>query len=658
MDITGKTIFISLKADKPVVFAAQELAKYIKLVTGQELWTEQVELAENVLIVASSPAGVNTDGNFDCDDHFKVKGVNDAIVFTSSTARGVLYSVYEFARDYLGMRFVYSGEDLVTENKKPMIAGIAIDKKPRCPVILSSFMEVLSGRNDHTFTESVQFGKKYIDWMGKNYMNATQWSISIVSYDPYRDHFLEEFQKRGIDLLVGGHAFKYFIPPEEYAKDHLEWFSVIDGERNTAAEYCYSNEHFRKELIEKAIDFYVNRYPELSYAPLSGNDSPKFCECENCAKKTPFEWYFDFLVEIHNALQKHRKDLKVVYLAYNVALKAEALKIPENIKDAGDMAMGFAYWGRDYSQPFETSTNQLDIFGREQLEDWCGRGYKPLLWEYYGSATQFTWAYVPLTKVIPADVDYYVRQNVSGVAFHEHPIGEMLNADIANTFATKKSDGSGFDSLAKMDHATYDPFFWHLSLNRFVFARSWWDSDIEPALADYYDSYYGIAANEIRHIFEAMEKGFTPLTKYNANPDLFPSSFSFRIWSTSQGNLLWDTAGKEEWKPKPEFVKANEARIADTEAALEVFASTETFALEAMHKIGDKNKANLLHAIRYYYFVFGRLKAVRHQFMAQKYIIEKDFDKALAQIKKALSYRYCLIYDELISLNNWVKSLS
>jgi len=47
----------------------------------------------------------------------------------------------------------------------------------------------------------------------------------ITKWDNWRDEVTPELDKRGTLLQVGGHGFDSFLPPNEYAAEHPEWFS-------------------------------------------------------------------------------------------------------------------------------------------------------------------------------------------------------------------------------------------------------------------------------------------------------------------------------------------------------------------------------------------------------------------------------------------------
>ena len=94
---------------------------------------------------------------------------------------------------------------------------------------------------------------------------------------------------------VTGHSYYFYLWPNEYFKDHPEWYSLgADGKRhavrNSDSQLCLSNPELLEQIttnmfkyIERDIARYGDRHPTVY--DFSQNDCSSYlCKCENCRR--------------------------------------------------------------------------------------------------------------------------------------------------------------------------------------------------------------------------------------------------------------------------------------------------------------------------------------------------------------------------------------
>lgn len=107
------------------------------------------------------------------------------------------------------------------------------------------------------------------------------------------------------------------IPPE-----NRKYLALVDGERKLVGntpnwtQFCMSSDKAR-ELFADEVVKYAKLYTNITYLHISLGDSPnKHCECEECVKKTPSDWFVILLNEIDKRLTDEGLDTRLGFSAY------------------------------------------------------------------------------------------------------------------------------------------------------------------------------------------------------------------------------------------------------------------------------------------------------------------------------------------------------
>ena len=175
-------------------------------------------------------------------------------------------------------------------------------------------------------------------WYGHVYNTKLRIPGQITEYESLEKYItmLERDVKRtGIQLHTLGHAWMFEAlgihhtdPAREadalskLSKDQIDALALLNGKRGISCgssfftHFCYSNPGARKILIDYLVN-YVKEKPHVDFihAWLADNINNQ-CECEECQKMTPSDWYVLLLNELDEELTKVGSNARIVFILY------------------------------------------------------------------------------------------------------------------------------------------------------------------------------------------------------------------------------------------------------------------------------------------------------------------------------------------------------
>ncbi len=363
---------------KTVAYAACELARYLKKIDRTLL----VDMASydafdgNVKSVIFVGMMENESSPF---DHVTVKISEGEGYITGSNERSVLFGVYKFLES-LGCKWLRPGEDGEYINARKLAKkdiSFELDHTP------SYRHRGITIEGSCTY-ESVF---DMINWLPKVGLNEyfIQLHLPFIFFDNYyKEHpececapvtledvrhicnkLEEEIKLRGLTYHKGGHGWIYttigeycygrYEPKNEIPEDLSALFAQINGERKLwkgklhDTNLCYSNPEARRKLIKGFADYCENT-PAADYIHFwLSDDKNNNCECPECVKKIPTDWYVVMLNELDEELTARGLDTKVVFLLYNELLWAPE---KEKIKNPDRFVLMFAPITRSYKEAY------------------------------------------------------------------------------------------------------------------------------------------------------------------------------------------------------------------------------------------------------------------------------------------------------------------
>ena len=244
-------IVIPRNADIVEKTAAEELSKYIELALSVKLPIVCEGTAEGKCIyVGTTEFAKSANAIGKSEENWIIKMLGDSLIITGGEYRGVIYAVYHFIEDFLGVRFWSPTVEDILE-----LSEISLDEN------------LYKEGTPHFFHRGVYMhgaGPEGFPYLVKSRVNA----ISPID-DRIPDGVLDETVKKFGGAKWAGrphhvHTIEKYFPPKETYEVHPEWFAWNERQNKHIQEgnFCFSNKAFFDEF-DKIIVYYDNGQIEL-----------------------------------------------------------------------------------------------------------------------------------------------------------------------------------------------------------------------------------------------------------------------------------------------------------------------------------------------------------------------------------------------------------
>ncbi|MBQ3048709.1 MAG: DUF4838 domain-containing protein [Oscillospiraceae bacterium] len=208
----------------------------------------------------------------------------------------------------------------------------------------------------------------YMGWYKKHFeKHKINDEITKGDVEGIRDTSIYEMKRRGMLYHVAGHGWtceplgidgigwgqntRTDIPEETY-----QYLALTKGKRQfwnnipLNTNLCYSNPKVRK-IMTDAIAEYCENNPMVDYLHVwMADDGNNHCECENCTKKRPADWYMAILNEADAKLTAKGLDTKIVFLMYN---DLNWPPVESVLNNPDRFVLMYAPVGRSYSRSYK-----------------------------------------------------------------------------------------------------------------------------------------------------------------------------------------------------------------------------------------------------------------------------------------------------------------
>jgi hypothetical protein len=470
--------------DEPAeALAAEELAKYVKAMSGVELKVERVAWVDALprraicvsLLKGLPPGGGGGGGRAATADWYSVGVHGDSVRVTGGSPVGLLLGVYQLLGQN-GCRFLAPGLSHYGGSAEivPRTGTIKFSDAGSAARLPYRKLYVEEGHS-HTAESLVQMA----EWMAKVGYNvlvvpADYQGRGRVRWDNWRKDVAPALQKRGITIEVGGHGYQNFLNAEMEGgtlfEKHPEWFGAdASGKRQRAKAwvFCTSNGAARRYVIGQFVA-YVKERPEIQIYDFWPPDGAKWCECAECAKLgTPSDRQALLANEVRAAAKGVRPDLRLEVLAYE-----RSITPPEHAALDREILLDFCPIGQHFDVPIYDEADGQNAAYVAGLKAWREKFKGDIsVYSYY---RKYAWDSLPV--VIPhymqRDLQGYAKVPVQGVSTYAEP-------------------GDWF---------TYE-------LNHYVLAKLAWDPDVDvdAVVKAFGEARYGAYAEQGLGALRALE---------------------------------------------------------------------------------------------------------------------------------------------------------
>lgn len=414
------------------VFAAAELAKYIKQSTGANLSVvtdEQPETAGEILIGKTNRAedrfvdreSLGTDG-------FIIKVVNEKLIIAGGEIRGTLFGVYDFLEDFLGCRFFTATLETVPQLSSLFVNTTTdVSEKP-----LLNFRDTLW---KSTFSPEIR-GKLRLNG---ELMPGFDGSEPLnVNYDTIQ--------------LFCGTIFQYV--GQDYFDTHPEYFAMNENGERITDQACFSSEGLYDTVLE-LVRGRFRENPDLTCFYITPNDNPNYCQCPQCAALDEQEGShcastLNFVNRIADAVKDEFPGRTINMLAYMYTRTP-----PKTIAPAENVVIQIAAEDSYYMKPYQENSPRLV----SDLEGWSAKNSNLIVWDYTTNHGHFNILY-PNVRVAVDNVKWFYENGATGIFLQ----------------------GNGYDTGGEFGE-----------LRAYIAAKILWDPycDIDQHIREFMQAYYG-----------------------------------------------------------------------------------------------------------------------------------------------------------------------
>ena len=484
-------IVIAAGAGEAAQYAAQELAKYLMMISGASL-----PIAEDAAPVQDKEIVIGRTNRPDApcgcglkNDGYLLKTVGERLFILGENDRSNLYGVYGLLEKYLGCRFLAEG----------------VEKIPtRSSVCLPEL--------DETVIPPLEYRETY--W------HAAERFPDLAIKRGFNGAYYHNMEARhGGDMRYYGFAHTMFsyVSPDEYFDTHPEYFSMVDGKRiRERTQLCLTNpdvlEITKKKLRQNIID-----HPECKIFSLTQMDWYNPCQCPACAKVDAEEGaHSGTMLRFVNAcaasIAEEFPDVIIDTFAYQYTRQAPKLTRP-----APNVCVRICSIECCFSHPLAECDEIVYPFKdkvignatfQNDIRDWAKICKRMFVWDYTTNY-RFYLAPFPNFHVLKENIRFFLENGVTGIF-------EQGNAQSA----------SGEFGELRM----------------YLISRLMWDPelDVEQAMDEFLTGYYGMAAGPIREYIRL-------LTNHVVEDHVHMGIYDDPTWYITDGTLekaqvLWDEA--------------------------------------------------------------------------------------------------------------------
>jgi hypothetical protein len=494
--------------------AAKELCEYLKKVTGAEfkVATESAAVKPAKAIYlgwTTFAASKGIDGARLGPEEWVVKTFGDDIVISGGRPRGTVNATYEFLEWRVGVHWLDPVTEVIPSRPTLEMAAPEMNGRPTFPLYR------------HVVTQGGFFFDGN-DSAERSSFAARFWDFNNMDPGYIDDPLTGRYRKLGWHPNFA-HTFGALIDPDEYAKDHPEYFSLCRkadgtlyrntdgrGTKNSWFSLCLSSPAGRGIVIEKlrgAIradreNAAKRGLPAPTIYDVSPNDcAPVGCLCPDCQtiiarEEADSGLLIDFINEIADRLRSDFPDILLQTFAY-----MDTEKAPKRIRPRDNVLIRWCdyYTGPEASELTVPLTNERNRHRRALIEPWGKIAKHVAVWDYWrqyvgnffdGNTRGF---YAPLVNIrcLRPDLEYFQANHVRALFLDCNDWYRQYWTGL------EKSDSSYGD-----DVQSFQPLRVWLGLKLTHDLKR----DQQELLEVFFAGYYGPAAGKMRELLAYIEK--------------------------------------------------------------------------------------------------------------------------------------------------------
>ena len=450
-----------ITSDPTVDFAAEELKKYLRMMMpdcGEITIEYDPDAVKGFRLGVMSDFALDTSEAEDIvlDDIIHIDTDKDGGIIAGSNPRSVLLATYRFLQEN-GCRWLFPGID-----------GEQIPIKSIEPVKYHKMADCRF-RGQCNEGAEVQYNMiEAIDFTPKIGLNIFMMEDIIPCYynsyyghkfnptreaEPINDTIIEQWRvqcesevtKRGLEYHAMGHGWNVY--PFGMSADRLDYvpeesrkyLAMYNGKRDIFRKrgephpfntnICLSNPEARKIMIDYIVD-YAKINTNIDYLHIWLADCwNNHCECEECQKKTPSDWYVILMNELDEALEARSLNTRIVFICY---VDTSWPPLSETLNNPKRFSLLVAPISRDYTvaakpnvddvtyPPYKRNDNELFTDVNQYIKvgkDWQEKcNVRAMLYEYHFYVNQYhDPGVLSFARIVYDDIINYRKNGLNGL---------------------------------------------------------------------------------------------------------------------------------------------------------------------------------------------------------------------------------------------------
>ena len=449
--------------------AAKELKAYLKKAFNIEFCIKtENEASGKAFYVGHTDYACRAGVKGKSKENWIVKMHNDNIILTGglkNTDRGIVYAVYHFLEDVIGVRWwTRFEEDVPKLSELSLKSDFCIEGTP-----YFTYRKILSHYNSPDF-----------------YFEARRRGNVIMPVSDLPEGVHDKSVKSlGGALHMGRpnhvHSLGYYFPAKEYFEKHPDWFawSEFEQKRVTYGHYCMTNEEYIEAITQKLLGYIKEDQqiakekgvePPVFYSVSFPDSESGFCQCPKCRavfeKSGASGYALQFVNKLARAVGKEYPDVKLETLIYSVYLD----KPKDNTMPEKNVIIRLAQVYADIIHGIHHKCNKWYLDLLKEWSDICKMaGCDLYIWEYM----------YQLYFDVPA------------------PVANRLS-DTFRAFADYGVMGVFVESQC------YSADFWELNIYLLNHLNENPYADTDKLIDDFMDRFYGNAAQYVKEYYDEL----------------------------------------------------------------------------------------------------------------------------------------------------------
>ena len=374
-------IVVPSNADISTLYAAEELSKYLRLITGADFEIQNnAPKSRNAIRVGFPYKGEKK------LDEIRIFVKEGSLHITGEGKRGILYATYRLLEN-VGCGF-WAPDNETIPNLKKLSVPFDID------IVNAPAFEVRQPHGASTYNHP--------EWKVKIGANGDMYCRTGSLAGKFGGH-------RQYDISQSAAGLYGYGKKADLLAKHPEWFAWRKKKNSRSGQQiCMTNAGCREEVLRR-VEEIMAKDPSRRQISVSIGDGFEFCQCESCEKIRKSEGESGLGVDLANYIARSVKDrypsLRILTFAYEATKRP-----PKTMRLEPNVDVCFAFIQRDYSRsPSEFKPHD------ELLAKWTElSGGNVYVWGYNAQFKSYFTPY-PIIDQMGDEMRTYKKFGVKGV---------------------------------------------------------------------------------------------------------------------------------------------------------------------------------------------------------------------------------------------------